>query len=91
MDDDVAARAVTMLGWDTPIVPGDVVYLKSGSPGMTVCTVKDCIVECIWFDKARDRAKDFPEVMLTKQPISADGKARGVLILGELSPETEKH
>ena len=91
MDHDVAARAATMLGWDTPVRPGDVVYLKSGSPGMTVRAVKDDKVECIWFDKARVRTDDFPEVTLTKQPISADGKTRGVIIFGDLSPETEKH
>ena len=91
MDHDVAARAAAMLGWDTPLRRGDVVYLKSGNPAMTVRATEDGNVKCVWFGKARLRTGEFHEDELTKQPISPDGKARGVIILGELSPEAEKH
>jgi uncharacterized protein YodC (DUF2158 family) len=40
---------------------GDVVYLKSGGPGMTVETVTgNVIIECTWFSHADDRYKTHP-------------------------------
>ncbi len=57
MTDD-AEKVRKLGGWDGPIKKGDVVYLKPGSPGMTVSSLKSDSVECVWFARA----------MLTKQP-----------------------
>lgn len=33
---------------------GDIVYLKSGSPAMTIDAIEDNIANCIWFDKKQN-------------------------------------
>lgn len=46
--------------------PGDVVYLKSGGPGMTVDGVANGMVGCVWFDSdGHDHERVFSEVLLT--------------------------
>jgi uncharacterized protein YodC (DUF2158 family) len=91
VDDEVAAQAATLLGWNSPIEIGDVVYLKSGSVAMTALSIDAGTVQCCWFDKAKSRREDFPEFALTKQSTSPDGRTRGVVIIGDLTPGTEKH
>jgi uncharacterized protein YodC (DUF2158 family) len=48
--------------------PGDIVNLKSSGPEMTVASVRDGIVNCIWFDGKRDKRKAFPVETLQKKP-----------------------
>jgi uncharacterized protein YodC (DUF2158 family) len=48
--------------------PGDIVNLKSCGPDMTVASVGDGIVNCIWFDGKRDKRKAFPVETLRKKP-----------------------
>lgn len=46
---------------------GDVVYLKSGGPAMTVSYVEDNSVEAQWFDeKNKVDFKNFPKATITK-------------------------
>ena len=74
------------LGWDEPIEVGDIVYLKSGSPAMSVESIEGELAVCIWFDKKKLRSRSFRIGNLGKQPVGVDGKARGILILDESSP-----
>lgn len=55
-------------GMRTQFQPGDVVYLSSGGPSMTVLTVHaNGSVTCQWFDDRRKLCtEDFPAVTLTK-------------------------
>jgi uncharacterized protein YodC (DUF2158 family) len=87
MTADDAKRVTEIVGWGGPIEVGDVVYLCSGSPGMTVVAVVEEGFECVWFDKAKPRRMVFPQTSLTKQPTSADGKKVGVLVIGSLGPD----
>jgi uncharacterized protein YodC (DUF2158 family) len=38
---------------------GDIVYLKSGSPAMTVYLIDDNYINCVWFDKGQDRVPKY--------------------------------
>ena len=55
------------------IVPGNIVYLKSGSPPMTVRKVKGQIVTVVWMSLAPDtfrgcfKIETFPISCLTKE------------------------
>lgn len=40
-----------------PLEPGDVVKLKSGGPAMTVVSVKDDGVHCLWYAEMADEVK----------------------------------
>lgn len=53
--------------------PGDVVFLKSGSPAMTVSDISDSSsVICAWFnDGKRMESATFAELSLTKDSRSA--------------------
>lgn len=46
---------------------GDVVYVRSGSPAMTVNRIntEDCSAELIWFDESELNKMDAPLVILT--------------------------
>ena len=44
---------------------GDVVRIKSLGPNMTVCSLSDKMVECIWFYEGTFRTDSFiPEILL---------------------------
>lgn len=44
---------------------GDVVRIKSLGPNMTVCSLSDEMVECIWFYEGTFRTDSFiPEILL---------------------------
>jgi uncharacterized protein YodC (DUF2158 family) len=45
---------------------GDVVQLKSGGPTMTVNSIDDNEVECVWFVKDQQQYGSFPAVVLRK-------------------------
>jgi uncharacterized protein YodC (DUF2158 family) len=47
---------------------GDVVKLKSGGPKMTVESMDNDGVKCVWFDKADSKAAIFPEGTLARLP-----------------------
>lgn len=55
------------------IKAGDIVYLKSGGPKMTVVStyVDDSMAECAWFDQNRAEGASFPMEALTKKDPSA--------------------
>ena len=51
--------------------PGDVVYLKSGSPAMTVSLVTETAVWCYWAHGGEVKEKDIIAATLTRvQPQS---------------------
>ena len=85
IDQDVARR---LLGGDIPIKGGVVVYLKSGSPPMTVKSVRQERVNCEWFDKTdRVRSHAFSKSMLSTAPIRRDGRPVGLVVIGDLTAE----
>jgi uncharacterized protein YodC (DUF2158 family) len=49
-----------------PFQIGDVVELKSGGPDMTVESIEEVKVLCIWFDKADMKQARFPSDTLQK-------------------------
>lgn len=55
------------------IKAGDIVYLKSGGPKMTVVStyVDDSMAECAWFDQNKAEGASFPMEALTKKDPSA--------------------
>jgi uncharacterized protein YodC (DUF2158 family) len=77
-----------MLRLDEPLCVGDVVYLNSGGPGMTIRVINQLSAECEWFDKTeRLRSHGFELTMLTRVRPRPDGKGVGVLVLGEFKPD----
>jgi uncharacterized protein YodC (DUF2158 family) len=53
--------------------PGDVVFLKSGGQSLTVATVDDDNLECIWMGEEGELFREtLPSVVLTKAPDMAD-------------------
>ena len=53
--------------------PGDVVFLKSGGQSMTVATISDENVECIWLGEEGDLFRQaIPSVALTSAEDVAD-------------------
>lgn len=55
---------------------GDVVQLKSGGPRMTVESVDDDWVDCVWFEKNNAHRQSFGAALLTK---CGPGAAFGVV------------
>lgn len=51
---------------DQDLKPGDVVQLKSGSPLMTVASVRDDDVVCSWFEKSKNKKDVFKTIQLIK-------------------------
>jgi uncharacterized protein YodC (DUF2158 family) len=53
--------------------PGDVVFLKSGGQSLTVATVDDDNLECIWMGEEGELFREtLPSVVLTKAPADED-------------------
>ncbi len=49
--------------------PGDIVRLKSGGPAMTVESVGQDGINCVWFDGKRRLAKPFvPQTLTAAEP-----------------------
>jgi len=73
---------------DEPLAVGDVVYLNSGGPGMTVEVVQKTRANCIWFDKSgRMRSHNFGLAMLTRIRSRSDGKSAGIILIGDLKDD----
>jgi len=49
--------------------PGDIVVLKSGGPKMTVDSISDNNISCIWFADNKAESRTFKEITL-REPIT---------------------
>ena len=55
---------------------GDVVWLKSGGPAMTVATDAGTFVTCMWFDsEGHVHSERFPASLITEAPPSPSKQA----------------
>lgn len=52
---------------------GDVVWLKSGGPKMTVTEIDEDEVTCVWFEGTQARSDEFIPLALTKVDSSSAG------------------
>jgi uncharacterized protein YodC (DUF2158 family) len=53
--------------------PGDVVFLKSGGPSMTVASVDEDSVECLWLGEEGELFREtVPSIVLTAAPADDD-------------------
>ncbi|MBM4042792.1 MAG: DUF2158 domain-containing protein [Planctomycetes bacterium] len=52
--------------------PGDVVQLRSGGPLMTVASIDEHGVTCMWFDRNKREGAIFPPEALQKEDVESE-------------------
>jgi uncharacterized protein YodC (DUF2158 family) len=77
---------------DDVIEPGKVVFLKSGGQPMTVRSIKNNRVICEWFERnGRLQTNQFLCHSLTGKQPAPNGRARGIVVIGNLDSEPTKN
>lgn len=63
---------------------GQIVWLKSGGPAMTVDQIMDKLISCKWFNGATAAQSNFPEAALTetdpREKLETDDAVRRVTV-----------